>query len=898
MNHPRTPLSLVHNSPLVRLFLIILLLLAGSFSASPALSAERNTIYLPLKINSQQNPDKLAKQADTFFEEALSANGQVLLERAKAETLVDYKGTWPPTIAQLRKVAENSNVDNVAAGSLTFIGNQISIDIKLFDILSPNNPRYYFKDGLTLESLRDGMTAIVSDIQLYSGKDQRIASIAPQGNKRIDSGAILRKIKSKSGEIYSPSTLREDLKSIYAMGYFNDVQIDVSDSPKGKNIVFKLVEKPVLASLVFEGIDELKEEDVKSAANIKEHFILNPAKINAALEAIRELYKSKGYFNTQVKSETTFPNDEGAVVKIIIDEGKKIYIKKIDFVGNTTFKDDDLADEIETSEKGFFSWLTASGTLKMDEVKQDVGRIVAFYNNHGFLEARIAEPTIRQEKEWLYLTFAVDEGPRFKVGTIDFSGDLLASKEELLQLLSIRNEEFLSRQIMRDDILKITDFYAEKGYAFATVKPDIQKSASGGRLDIHFRIDKGDLVYIDRISIKGNTRTRDNVIRRELRIAEGGVFDSKALRESTQALQRLEYFEEVNITPEPSLDPTRMNITIEVKEKSTGNFSIGAGYSSVDHLMFTGEISENNFLGRGDKLSLSANIATSGKSSRYNLGYTNPRLNDSQLSWGADLFSTEREYTDYTKDSKGGDLRLGYPLWEKWRILGTYSYTDTNLTDVADDASYIIRNSVDIHVSSAVKVSLVRDSRDRIYSASKGSYSLLSTEYAGGPFAGDAEFTKLEGSTSWYFPLFWKTVFHVKGAAGQVFENETDKLPVYERFYLGGLSSMRGFDYADISPIDPATGDRIGGDKMWYTNWEFIFPIAESQGVQGVLFFDAGKVLNDDENWSVDSYRKSVGVGMNWLSPMGPLRVFWGYNLDPLEDEDNSKWDFTVGGSF
>jgi outer membrane protein insertion porin family len=896
MDHTRKPLSLVRKPAFPARIQAVLLCLVLAILAAPAFAADQNTAYLPLKINSQQNVDKLTEQADTFLEEALVSNGQLLLSRSKAETLVDYRGTWPPAVTQMQKVAESTGLDNVAVGSLTFVGNQISIDIKVFDLLAPNTPRYYFKDGLTIETMRAGIAGIVSDILLYSGKDQRIATIAPQGNKRIDSGAILRKIKSKAGDIYSPSTLREDLKSIYAMGYFSDVQIDVSDSPKGKDIVFKVTEKQVIASLVFEGTDKLKEEDVKSAANIKEHFILNQAKINAAVEAIKELYKSKGYYNTQVKAETTFPSNEGAVVRIIIDEGKKIYIKKIDFVGNVTFDDDDLADEIKTSEKGWLSWLTASGTLKMDEVKQDVGRIVAFYNNHGFLEAKIAEPTIRQEEEWLYLTFSVEEGPRFKVGTIDISGDLLTDKEELLKLLAIRNEEFLSRQVIRDDILKITDFYAEKGYAFATVKPDIRKSATGTRLDVNFRIDKGDLVYIDRITIKGNTRTRDNVIRRELRIAEGGVFDSKALRQSTQALQRLEYFEEVNITPEPSLDPTRMNIIIDVKEKSTGTFSIGAGYSSIDDLILMGEISENNFLGRGDRLALSANVG--GSSSRYNLGYTNPRLNDSQLSWGADLFDTEREYDDYTKDSQGGGLRIGYPLWEKWRMHGGYSYTDTTLSDVAENASFIIRNSVDLQVTSAVKVSLIRDSRDRLYSATKGSYNLLSAEFAGGPFAGDAEFTKLEGSTSWYFPLVWKTVFHVKGAAGQVFENETDKLPVYERFYLGGLNTVRGFDYGDISPIDPVTGERIGGDKMWYTNWEIIFPILEKQGLQGVVFFDAGNALNDEEDWTFDDYRKSTGLGLNWLSPMGPLRVVWGYNLDPLEDEDDSVWDFSVGGVF
>ncbi|KGO34686.1 MAG: outer membrane protein assembly factor BamA [Desulfoprunum sp.] len=896
MDHTGKTLSPVRHLHMFRLLQLLLFALATVIFAGPAISAEQNTAFLPLKINSQQDVDKLAIQADTFLEEALVSNGQTMLSRARVESMADYSKAWPPAVPQMQKIAETTGFDNVAAGSLTYVGKQISIDIKVFDLLTPNAPRYYFKDGLTVETLRDGIAAVIGDILLYSGKDLRIATITPQGNKRIDSGAILRKIKSKVGDIYSPSTLREDLKSIYSMGYFNDVQIDVSETEKGKNIVFKLVEKPVIASLVYEGIDELKEEDVKSAANIKEHFILNPAKINTAVEAIRELYKSKGYYNTKVKTETTFPSDEGAVVRIIIDEGSKIYIKKIDFEGNTTFDDDELADEIETSEKGWFSWLTASGTLKMDEVKQDVGRIVAFYNNHGFLEARISEPTIRQEDEWLYLTFMVEEGPRFKVGTIDIAGDLITGKDDLLNLLSIRKEEFLSRQVMRDDILKITDYYAERGYAFATVRPDIKKSASGGRLDVVFKIEKGELVYIDRISIKGNTRTRDNVIRRELKVSEGGIFDSKALRESTQALQRLEYFEEVNITPEPSLDPTRMNIVIDVKEKSTGTFSIGAGYSSVDNLIFMGEISENNFLGRGDRLSLATNIG--GSSSRYNLGYTNPRLNDSELSWGADLFDTEREYDDYTKDSQGGDIRVGYPVWEKWRMIGMYSFTDTDLTDVSDNASYVIRNSVDLHVTSAVKVSLVRDSRDRILNASKGSYHLLSAEYAGGPFAGDAEFTKLEGSTSWYFPLFWKTVFHFKGSAGQVFENENDKLPVYERFYLGGINTVRGFDYGDISPIDPVTGERIGGDKMWYTNWEILFPLAESQGVQGLVFFDAGQVLDDDEDWALDSYRESVGVGLNWLSPMGPLKIVWGYNLDPLDDEDNSVWDFSVGGTF
>jgi outer membrane protein insertion porin family len=311
-----------------------------------------------------------------------------------------------------------------------------------------------------------------------------------------------------------------------------------------------------------------------------------------------------------------------------------------------------------------------------------------------------------------------------------------------------------------------------------------------------------------------------------------------------------------------------------------------------------GQISENNFLGRGDTLALSANIG--GESSRYNLAYTNPSLNDSPLSWGTDLFNTYREYDDYTKESWGGGIRFGYPVFEQWRMFGNYSYTDTDLSDVSENASFIIKNSVDLNVTSSVKVSLVRDTRNQRYGASEGSRNLVSVQYAGGPLGGDAQFTKVEGSTGWYFPMPLKTVFRVSASAGQVFENESRKLPVYERFFLGGLNSVRGFEYGKISPTDPVTGERIGGDKMWYTNTEIIFPLLETQGLMGVIFYDAGQVLNDDQDWSeaTDSTRQAAGAGVRWLSPMGPLHLVWGYNLDPEDDEDQSVWDFSVGGVF
>ncbi len=869
--------------------------------ASPVWAGDTKTSFLPLKINSSGDITSLQEKADSDLQTALAQSQITFMPRSEAKNLANYNGSWPPPLQVMQDIAAKTDSDNLATGNLTQIGSQISVDIKLFDLLSPGNPTYFYQTTDSPEGLKEAFNKIVSQIEKYIERDFLIASIAPEGNKRIDSGAILRKITTKPGDAYNPAKLRNDLKAIYSMGYFNDVQIDVSDTSKGKKVVFRVVEKPVIKSVIFEGIDELKEKDVKEAANIKEHFILNPSKITIAEEAIRQLYKTKGFYNSKVTSKITYPNDQGAVVQFNIDEGKKVYIKDITIEGNKTFSDEELLSQIQTSKKWFLSWLTEGGLLDMNLVQQDAGRIVSYYNDHGFLEAKIGEPVITQEKEFLYVKFVVEEGTRFRVGKVNITGDLLEGKEELLKLLTIPNDEYLSRQAVRDDILKLTDRYAEAGYAFANIRPIITKSPTPDIMDVTFDIKKGNLVYIDRITIRGNTRTRDNVIRRELLIAEGGVFDSKAIRESTQALQRLTYFEEVNIIPEPSLNPDRMNVIVEVKEKSTGNFSIGAGFSSADNLILMGQISENNFLGRGDTLSLSANL--SGSSSRYNLGYTDPHLNDSALSWGFDLFSTEREYDDYTKKSKGGGLRIGYPIFGKWKLYGNYSFTNTDLSDVSENASYIIRNSVDLHVTSALKLSFVRDTRNRLYGASEGSRNVISVEYAGGPLGGDAQFTKVEGSSGWYFPMPFKTVFHVEGSVGQVFENQPGKLPVYERFYLGGLSSIRGFEFGKVSPIDNETGDRIGGDKMWYTNTEIIFPLLETQGLRGVVFYDAGQVLNDDENWfdatsSSDNIKNAVGLGIRWLSPMGPLRVVWGFNLDPQDDEKSAVWDFSVGGTF
>lgn len=879
------------------LLLRVVVLICIACSPGVASALENNTLFLPFKINA---PDaaNTAVLADRALEQEVMAKGMRMIPRTQAEKTVNYGGVWPPSAAALARVAEASGADYVVVGSLNKLGNRISVDCSIIDVLAPQAPYSAFREANSLNELPRISSDIVGAMLAYSNRSATVASIAPEGNERIDSGAILQKISTKPGDLYDPSTLRQDLKSVFALGYFDNVEIEANDTEAGKKIIFRVKEKPLVGNVIISGADEIKEEEIRGAAGITANTILNPFKVNEAVQKIKGLYKSKGYYNTEVNAQISQMDNGQSEVRFTITEGAKITVEGIAFTGNTSFSDGDLEEVVQTStHKWWISWLTDAGVLKMEILRQDAERIANFYQNQGFIEAKVGEPIVEQKEDALFVTFPIEEGPRYKVGTVDIAGDLIKSKDELLAVLKIREEEYLNRQVLRDDITRLTDLYSEQGYAFAEVNTKVNKSQAGQRMDVMLQVSKGAMAYINRVEVKGNTRTRDNVIRRDLKVEEGGRFNSKAIRTSTQKLNRLGFFEEVTVTPKPTMIENQMDVVVDVKEKSTGQFSIGAGYSSSESVLFMGEISEDNILGTGNRLSLAA--STSSKSTKYNLNFTNPRIYDSQVSGGVNLFNWEHEYDDFTKDSTGASFRLGHPLVEQWRIFYGYTISDTEITDIDEDnvSSYILR-SADINITSMVELSLVRDTRDKLFSPTQGSRNSISVDYAGGPFGGDAQFTKVEASSSWYFPMFWSTVFHVKGAAGQAFENESDKLPVYEHFFLGGMNSIRGFDSASISPLDPVTGDKIGGDKMWYGTVSIIFPLIKDMGMDGEIFHDFGNVYDVDESWDFGTYKKTAGVGILWASPLGPLRLAWGFNLDKEEGEDSSNWDFSMGGTF
>ncbi len=415
-------------------------------------------------------------------------------------------------------------------------------------------------------------------------------------------------------------------------------------------------------------------------------------------------------------------------------------------------------------------------------------------------------------------------------------------------------------------------------------------------MDIAYAINKGKLVYFEKIIITGNTKTRDKVIRRELKVHEQELFSGKDLKQGTRNLYRLDYFEDIKVNTSKGSSDDKINLHIDVKEKPTGMFSFGGGYSSVDRLFAMGSISQRNLFGRGQTLMLK--VMTGNRSTTYNISFTEPWLFDIPLSAGFDLYDLNMDYDTYEKESIGGRLRFGYRITDYTRTSLYYGYEDAEIRNVEEDAARVIRDMEGEFRSSSVTGIISRDSRDRIFNPTEGSDNSLSIEWAGGPFGGDAAFTKYVADSGWYFPLFWGTVGVLHGKIGFATENGGGKLPVYERFFLGGMNSVRGFDWREVGPKDPKTGDEIGGNKMIQFNAEFLFPLIKDAGLMGLLFYDAGQAYDNGESIALGEVRESVGYGIRWYSPLGPIRLEYGYILDREPGERKGRWEFSIGTAF
>jgi outer membrane protein insertion porin family len=805
-----------------------------------------------------------------------------------------------PDPGELISLGKNLGADLVVTGSLTQIGKRISLDLKALDVTGEKPPFSLFMVEDDIDRLNDAMDRASKSLYNQIVGIAQIDSLLVKGNQRVESDAILAIVESRKGESLDFDKLDKDLRAIYAMGYFNDVRIETEDGAKGKIVIFTVSEKPSIGRINFKGNNKMKADDLTKESGIKLYSIYNPNEVKQSVNKLKDYYRQEGYYTVEITDKVEeIPRNEVALTYEII-EGEKIYIQRIEFIGNTKFKSGKLKDVMDTSEKGLFSWFTKSGLLDKKRLETDAQKITVFYQNQGYLRAKVGEPTVRYESGYgLVITIEIVEGDQYFVNTVDITGDLIRPAEELLKLVAMVKGEPFSRETVRKDVMTLREAYADEGYAYAEVVPLTREDDKAHTVDISYRAATGNKVRFERITITGNTNTRDNVIRRDLEVYEGEYFSGYGMRKSTANLHRLGFFEDVEVQTKRGSSDDLMDLNINVKERPTGSFTLGAGYSGYEGATGTMQVSQNNLFGTGQKLVGSLRVSTI--SQFVDIRFTEPRVNDTNISAGFDVFKWEYEYDDYTRDSFGGSLRTRFPIGfdpDYTRGYARYLYDDTNVTDVQPGAAFEIRDMEGRNVTSSITIGIDRDSKDRPWNTRSGSYNNLSFEYAGDPLGGDVFFNRYEFTTVWFFPWRWDSSFMVEGRWGWVQKREGGKLPDYQKYRIGGITTVRGYDKDSIALIDPVTGDELGGEKMMIYNFEFRFPVLKEQGLLGVVFFDAGNVFDEEDTWNFTDIPMSVGVGVRWYSPLGPIRLEYGYILNRRPQDSTGGVEFQIGAAW
>lgn len=733
---------------------------------------------------------------------------------------------------------------------------------------------------------------------------EKIAAVSVKGNKRIEAAAILNVVKMKAGDTLYADKTDSDLRAIYNLGHFQDVHASTEESEKGIVLVYTVQEKPVVRDITFEGNKELKEEKLKEALEFRQNSIFSQKELNKSVAKIKKLYGDEGYYLAAVEPLVEKRSATDLSVTFKISEGEKILIRTIRFDGNHAFSNRKLRGIMETKEKWFMSWLTGAGTYKEEVLKNDSLLISDHYLNNGYINVKVGEPVVKlsEAKDALEVSVGITEGDQYRVGAIDFTGDMLESAAELRKKLKTEPGEVFNRSTLRADIFTLTDTYADKGYAFANVNPLTKPDPDRKSVDLTFDMEKGELVYIERINVAGNPKTRDKVVRREMRVTEGELYSATGMKRSKQNLMNLGYFEEANVATAKGSAGNKLNVNVDVKEKPTGTFSIGGGYSSLDGIIGQGSVQQANFLGLG--LKANASVSFGGKSQTYAVGLTDPYFLDTKWTIGADVFRSERDYNDYSRRLTGGDIKAGYPISDFVGTFFMYKYEIKDIYNMTD--AYSAFNATDplnypsgTTTTSSILGSITRNTTDYRLDPSTGMINALTIEYAG--LGGDNKYAKYVTDHTWFHPVYKKLIFSTKLTLGYI-QDVGKPVPIDEKFYLGGIYSLRGYRGRTVSPTTTASDGTViyqGGNTEVFGNTELTLPLIPEAGVKGVAFFDYGNSFDDKYN-VFGSMLLSYGGGIRWSSPIGPLRLEYGIPINPREGLDSSsgRFEFSIGSLF
>ena len=751
---------------------------------------------------------------------------------------------------------------------------------------------------------------IIIGISQAQAQEKAVTAVEIKGNKRVSTITILGNIKLKAGDVYSALSLQDEVRRLYDLGYFSDIEVATEDYQEGIKVIFQVKEKEVIKELKIEGNKVIGKERIMEVIRLKEGTVYNKKVLTEDIKAIEDFYQKKGFHMVKITHKEDVREKEGEVIiELYIREGAKVKIKEIKFNGNNSFTAKTIrkGSKMKTKEDRLFT----SGIFSQDTFDRDLQKIMAFYREHGYAKAEISKaPEITTDitKNWMFITIFIKEGEQFYTGDISLSGNKVFKSEELLPFITLKKGEIFNETKAEDNKKALQSFYAEKGYIFASIRYDMETLEKEKMINLSFIIREDELAYIDEIIIRGNTKTKDKVIRRELLIKPGERFDGEKIKKSRQKLNNLGYFDQIGFGIEPGTLPSRKNLIFDVEEKKTGTFTFGGGYSSVNRVVGFAEISQNNFdisnpptfMGGGQVLKLRGDLGS--VSSNTSLSFTEPWLMDKPVSLAFDLYNVSRQQSgfsrwDYDEERKGGDIGLGWKMFDEYtRTYLTYKYEEVTISNVNQSAVQAIRDEEGAFSTSSLTPSLVRSSLDNVFDPTTGSRQSLSAEIAGGMFGADRDFVKYILDSRWYHPLFEKLIFSLHFRGGLVEEyDDSETVPIYERFFIGGSNTVRGYQERDIGPKD-ASGIPIGGKVMLLGNVEIIRPLVEQ--VKGAVFYDIGQAWSETGDLDFGELRSSVGIGLRITTPIGPIRFDYGYGLDYETGDNKGRFHFSMGYAF
>lgn len=738
---------------------------------------------------------------------------------------------------------------------------------------------------------------------------KKVSLVRVKDNKAISTAVILSKVKTKMGSTFSQDVLNDDLRRLYALGFFTDISIDVSDHKEGLAVTFIVTEKPLIKRIDIQGNIRIKKDLITKGMQSKEGKMFDPGRLPQDIEAIKDLYEKKGFHLADIDySSQVDENENAAVVTVIINEDVAVKIKHIFIDGNESYHDKILMRLMTTRPDALFS----SGYFKKSVFDEDLEKIKAFYQREGFLDVSVESDTeYYDENKRMDITILLNEGKRYLVGDISMDGNKVFTHDQLKDVLDMTRFKPFSQEGMKLDAIHVQEIYYKNGYIMCRVFPEAAVNDRTGEIDIAYAIDENSLIYVNKIEIKGNTKTKDVVIRRQLRAYPGEPFNGDNIKRSKEKLYNLGYFEEIAFDTRETGDPAKRDLVVNVKETKTGEFSFGGGYSSIDKLIGFASVSQKNFdivnfptfTGGGQTLTLRGELGF--VRSNYFLGWSDPWIFGFPYSYGFDLYRTthERERDvgyGWEEERWGGSTRIGKEFTDWLRGGIFYRLDRVKITDMPQDIAFDVRREEGSNYLSSLGSSLTFDTRDNVFNPTRGIYATAGVEDAGGIFFGDFDFLKYTGKISKYFGFVENNlVLELKTRVGVAHEyGDSDHVPIYERFYAGGSGTIRGYSERGVGPRDIITGDAIGGESLLVGNAELVFPVYKGL-IKGAVFYDIGNVWDEADDLGQGSYKHGTGAGVRVKTPIGPVKIDWGYPLEEIShEEQKGRFYFSVSHGF